>query len=168
MRVEIVSPVQPLLAWASTASKILSLRHSGSQIGERRRGELNRVRTCARSRKPLDRLLAETCAQNELFAAAGGRVDGLDGMVGERILARPDLQGFAAAASRDDQAGVVEDEFVCGRTEVQVIRSKVFVTGAEEQLVRCIGPALDVRICVFRRRAGRGLDLAVGQRRAIR
>ena len=75
--------------------------------------------------KSLDRLLAETCAQNELFAAAGGRVDGLDGMVGERT-GPPQPVGIRfPSTSRDDQAGVVEDEFVCGRTEVQVIGSKV-------------------------------------------
>ena len=65
-------------------------------------------------------------------AAAGGRVDGLDGMVGEWIAARPNLQGFAAAASRDRLTGVVEDELVCVRTQIQIIRLEVFVTGAVE------------------------------------
>ena len=88
-----------------------------------------RAQSCpdlCRSRRTLHRLLAETGAENELFAAAGGRVDGLDGMVGERISEPvPDLSGIRCLEPLcDGQAGVVEDEFVCGRTEVQVIRSK--------------------------------------------
>ena len=39
---------------------------------------------------------------------------------------------------------------------------------AIERFVRCIGSALNVRICVFRRRAGSRRNLAIGQRRAIR
>ena len=50
--------------------------------------------SCARSGKAVDRFVAEARAKDELFAAAGGRVDGLDGMVAERIATRPHLQRF--------------------------------------------------------------------------
>src|SRR6185437_13021848 len=43
---EIVRPERPPRAWASTAA-VLRLRHAGGQVGERRRGQLERVRTRA-------------------------------------------------------------------------------------------------------------------------
>ncbi len=57
--------------------EVLSLRHARSQIGERRRRQINGVRTCARNREAVDRFGAEAGAEDELLAAAGGRVDGL-------------------------------------------------------------------------------------------
>ena len=54
--------------------------------------------TCARSREALDRFSAEAGAEDEMFAPAGGRVDGLDGMVAQCVLARPGLQSFRLPA----------------------------------------------------------------------
>ena len=88
---------------------------------------MDRVRSCAGNGKAVDRFLAEACAKDELLAAAGARIDGLDGMIGKRVAARPDPQRLAAATPRDRLAGVVEDELVFVRTEVQIIRRKVFV-----------------------------------------
>ena len=67
--------------------ELLRLRHAGGQIGERRLRELDGFWICARRGKANDRFVAEARAEDELLAAAGGRVDGLDGMIAQRIAA---------------------------------------------------------------------------------
>ena len=137
--------------------EVLSLRHAGGQIGERRRRELDRVRACARSREALDRFSAEARSEDEMFGPAGRGVDGLDGMVAQCVLARPCLQELDGGASRDCLVGIVQKQLVRGRTEVQLIRREVAVAGARERLRTTYRPSLrcsNAGILKTRRRSG--------------
>ena len=88
-------------------------------------------------------------------------------MVAERSDATfPYIQDFAAATPCDRLISVEEDEFICVRAKVQIVRRTVY--RADERFVRCVGSALDVRICEFLRSAGRRPNGAVGQGCAIR
>jgi hypothetical protein len=93
---------RPGAGYGKNRRQILRLGHAGGEIRERRPRQLDRVRGRSRRCKSLNRLVAEVGPEDELSRPAGCGVNGLDGMIGERIgCGRPHLKGFGAAAPGD-------------------------------------------------------------------